>query len=329
MIEIRECVDREVWDDFILENGGHPLQLWGWGALKEKHGWHADRLLAYEFDEPIAAASVLTKKLPFPFKAFSYVPRGPVGEGSQRGEFLEELADFAKRKRKAVCLSIEPVEAEFKVPEMWRAGGNSILPALTIQLDLDKTESELLAVMAKKTRQYIRKSAADVTIKRVKTGQELDKCLAIYSQTSKRAGFNLHSKDYYHDVFHSLGDHSLIYAAYHGDEPVAFLWLAVSADTAFELYGGMNDIGQDLRANYALKWHAIKATKEWGLSTYDFGGIIGEGIATFKRSWTDDDTVLSGTFDRPLSPLYSLWVGMLPKVKKAVQKSRRIVKRSK
>lgn len=327
MIEIRECLDREAWDDLVLENGGHPLQLWGWGALKEKHGWKADRLIAYEFEEPVALASVLTKKLPFPFKAFSYVPRGPLGSRAASGEFLEELASFVRRKRKSVCVSIEPAQKEFSVPEMWRAGQNSILPALTIQLDLNKSDSELLAVMAKKTRQYIRKSATDVIIKRVKTSQELDKCLAIYTETSKRAGFNLHSRDYYHDVFHSLGDHSLIYAAYSDDQPVAFLWLAVSADTAFELYGGMNETGQELRANYALKWHAIRATKEWGLNTYDFGGIIGEGIATFKRSWAEGDTVLAATFDRPLSPLYNLWINLLPKAKKSAQKARRLLKR--
>lgn len=327
MIEIRECSDREIWDDYILDNGGHPLQLWGWGLLKEKHGWKADRIIAYEFDEPIAAALILTKKLPFPFKAFSYVPRGPVGEGRERGEFLEELASYARRRRKSVCLSIEPADTQFSTPEGWRVGTNAILPALTIQLDLNKTESELLAVMAKKTRQYIRKSAADVTIKRVKTGQELDKCLAIYDETSKRAGFSLHSKDYYHDVFHSMGEYGLIYAAYKENEPVAFLWLAISSNTAFELYGGMNDIGQDLRANYALKWHAIKATKEWGLDIYDFGGIIGEGIATFKRSWTDGDTTLVGTIDRPLSSSYNLWVNLLPNAKRTVQKTRRIFKR--
>lgn len=327
MIEIRLCEDREVWDDFILDNRGNPLQLWGWGLLKHKHGWQVDHILGYENDEPVAAALVLTKKLPLPFRAISYVPRGPVGDRGGSGEFLEVLADYIKTKRKSVCLSIEPDTASFDVPETWVSGENSVLPALTIQLDLKKTESELLSVMAKKTRQYIRKSAAGVQIRRVKEGADLDRCLEIYQQTSKRAGFNLHSNDYYHDVFHSMADNCVIYAAYINNEPVAFLWLAISAETAFELYGGMNDEGQAQRANYALKWHAIKEAKKWGLSVYDFGGIIGEGVANFKRGWTDADTQLAGTFDRPLSPFYNLWVKALPKAKKRLQKLRKLTRK--
>lgn len=321
MIELRQCSSREEWDDFVLENGGHPLQLWGWGMLKEKHGWKCDRLIGYQYDEPVAAISVLTLKVAKPLNGFSYSPRGPVGAGAS-AEFLEEVANYIRKKRHSVCLSIEPDAKEFSSIDLWQPSSNSVLPALTIQLDLRESESELLAKMAKKTRQYIRKSDADVDIRRVKTIVELDKCLDIYKETSKRADFALHSVGYYHDVFHSLGDHSLIYGAYVDDEPVAFLWLAVSADVAFELYGGMNDRGQELRANYALKWNAIKATKQWGLTTYDFGGLIGEGIATFKRSWTDGDTVLAGTFDRPLSPLYPIWSKALPRAKKAAQKLR-------
>src|SRR5690606_304455 len=132
--------------------------------------------------------------------------------------------------------------------------------------DLTKHESELLAVMAKKTRQYIRKSAAEnIVIKTVKNKQQLAKCLDMYHATAKRARFDLHNDDYYYDVFDKLGDHTVIFAAYSNDEPIAFLWLAVSADTSYELYGAMSEQGQQLRANYALKWHAIRKIKEWGL----------------------------------------------------------------
>ena len=126
--------------------------------------------------------------------------------------------------------------------------------------------------MAKKTRQYIRKSGAEaVIIRRVHTRNELDKCLAVYHETSKRAGFGLHSDQYYYDVFDKMGDYSPVFAAYVDEQPIAFLWLAISADTSYELYGGMNDLGQQLRANYALKWQAILKCREWGLMRYDFG----------------------------------------------------------
>lgn len=243
---------------------------------------------------------------------------------SRAEEFLNQAATLLKASHGVLALSVEPSSREINFVKNWRKSKNHILSNETILLDLNLSDSDLLANMAKKTRQYIRKSASDgIVIKRVRTDADLQACLAIYEQTARRAGFNLHAPQYYRDVLQSMGDHSPIFAAYVDDTPVAFLWLAVSADTAYELYGGVNDDGQRLRANYALKWHAIRKTKEWGLSEYDFGGLVAGGVSIFKQGWTDEPTVLAGTYDLPLSPLYPLWTRVLPGAKKMAQKLRR------
>ena len=321
MIELQRSTDKEKWDDYVLENGGHPLQLWGWGQLKSAHGWRADRMFAFMDEEIVGAAQLLIRKLPWPLKSIVYVPRGPIGNIEYRLQTLAALAEYAKRQYSAVTISIEPDATEYDVPKGWVVSKNKILPARTIILDLKKDESQLLTDMVKKTRQYIRKSAAeDIKIKSVRSRAELEKCLAVYHQTSERAKFSLHDDRYYYDAFTIMGDHSPVFAAYVGDQPIAFLWLAVSADTSYELYGGMNDLGQQLRANYALKWYAIRKTKEWGLTRYDFGGLINDGISTFKKSWTTEETQLAGTFDKPLSPWYGLWSRGLPTAKSLVRK---------
>jgi len=323
MIELQRCSDKEQWDDYVLENGGHPLQLWGWGQVKAGHGWAVERIFAYDEDAVVGAAQVLIRKLPTPLRSFAYIPRGPIVGTEYSTEFLDALAGFVKRNHHSVALSIEPDAADFEVPEGWVRSQNKVLSAETILLDLKKTESDLLADMAKKTRQYIRKSDADVTIKLAKGREDIEACLNLYTQTAQRAGFNTHDIQYYLDVQLQLQDHSPIYIAYEGDTPVAFLWLAISEETAYELYGGMNDRGQELRANYALKWHVIKKVKEWGLTRYDFGGLVAGGVATFKQGWSTDSTLLVGTFDKPLSPLYSVWSKGLPVAKKTLQKIRR------
>jgi lipid II:glycine glycyltransferase (peptidoglycan interpeptide bridge formation enzyme) len=323
MIELQRCSDKEQWDDYVLENGGHPLQLWGWGQVKTGHGWKAERVFAYNDEDIVGAAQILVRRLPAPFRSFAYIPRGPLVETAHSTEFLNALAGLVKRDHHSVALSIEPDAIDFEVPDGWMRSSNKILSGETILLDLTKSESDLLADMAKKTRQYIRKSGADVTIKQVKTQDDIEVCLDLYALTSKRAGFNTHDRQYYLDVFQQLQDHSPIYKAYEGEEAVAFLWLAISEKTAYELYGGMNDKGQELRANYALKWHVIKKVKEWGLERYDFGGLVAGGVAIFKQGWSEDTTLLVGTFDKPLSPLYNLWTKGLPMAKKTLQKVRR------
>lgn len=325
----KQCQDKREWDDYILEHGGHPLQLWGWGDLKAAHGWSAYRLFLDSDEEDImGVVQVLVRKLPWPLRSLAYVPRGPVVSDDNREALLNELAEYAKYTHHSVSVSIEPDSTEYAVPQGWNQSENHILPARTIILDLTRPEAELLNDMAKKTRQYIRKSSAEaMKIKMVRSRAELDKCLAVYHETAVRAKFPLHKDQYYYDAFDKLGDHSPVFAAYVDDQPIAFLWLAISADTAYELYGGMNESGQQLRANYALKWHAIRKCKEWGLTRYDFGGLLDGGITTFKKGWALEETNLAGTFDRSLSVFYGIWNSGLPLVRAMVRKIKSVFKR--
>jgi len=323
MTEVTACTDREEWDRIILEGGGHPLQLWGWGEVKTAHGWRAERLVVRGGDTIIGAAQLLIRRLPGPFKALAYVPRGPMCEEKDREVVLGALGEFVRAHHPVTVLTIEPDWGQAEFPEGWRQSPNTILAPRTLVLDLGLTEDELLSAMSKKTRQYIRKSADEVQIRQVKTALEIKECLDIYKQTAKRAGFALHGESYYEDIFEKLGEHSPVFGAFHGEKMVAFLWLAISNETAFELYGGVTDEGQQTRANYALKWQTITTMKKWGIARYDLNGLINDGISTFKQGFSDHEDQLVGTYDLPLSPLYGLWTHGLPAIKKIVRSVKR------
>lgn len=327
MISLQQCESREEWDDYVLEHGGHPLQLWGWGETKAMHGWRVERLLAYDLDKNIVGGvQVLVKRLSWPFRALAYVPRGPVVTAVNAKDLLDALSNHARSEYGAVAVSIEPDWEDLpSLPRGWKKGSNTILIPKTLILDLSKSEDELLAPMSKKTRQYIRKSSkeSEVEIRQVKDMPELEKCMNIYHETAKRAGFALHDNQYYYDVFNNLEEASPVFAAYKDGWPIAFVWLAISQATAFELYGGMNDEGQRLRANYALKWHAITKMKEWGIERYDMNGLVSDGVSTFKRGFADHENMLVGTYDKPLSPLYVIWTTALPSGKRVVRLLRR------
>jgi lipid II:glycine glycyltransferase (peptidoglycan interpeptide bridge formation enzyme) len=319
MTEVVRCDNSDEWNNVVIKRGGHPLQLWGWGEVKQAHGWQAIRLMVREEQEVIGLAQMLVKPLPAPFKALAYIPRGPICDEQKRGVTLEALASYARSTVGAVVLTVEPDwEGEFEMSG-WRKSDNTILVPRTIILDLSHSDEELMASMAKKTRQYIRKSMNDVTVRHVKSRQDITKCLEIYHQTAKRAGFALHDDDYYYDIFDKMGDFSPVFAAFHGEKMVAFLWLGISGETAFELYGGVTDEGQAVRANYALKWQVIQTMKRWGIERYDMNGLINDGISTFKQGFADHETMLVGTYDKPLLPLYSLWSRGLPAAKKIIR----------
>lgn len=344
MIRLQQCREKEKWDDFVMKNGGHPLQLWAWGQVKSEHGWRVDRILGYDANsEVVAAAQVLVRTLPFPLRAFAYVPRGPVsrvgggdhdpetvgaGSAAQTGEFLDAVAQHVKREHHAVALSIEPDAVDFTPPAGWVESENTVLSPETVLLDLTQSEADLLAHMAKKRRQYIRKSGALVETRELTSPEDFEECLDIYQQTARRADFGLHDLQYYRDVHDEMADHSPIFGAYKDGTLVSFLWLGTSATTAYELYGGMNQEGQDLRANYALKWYAIRKAKEWGMTRYDFGGLVAGGVAQFKHGWSEEFTTFAGTFDKPLSPFYLVWNKGLPLVLRTVRAVRARVAKS-
>ena len=322
MTVVTTCTNKDEWDTFINQHSGHPLQLWAWGEVKAAHNWSVERVFIQDGGQTIGAVQLLIRALPKPFTALVYVPRGPVATtNDQTTIILDALRHHAKQVYGAVVVTIEPDwEGEVAAPG-WKKSNNTILIPRTLILDLTQSTDELQAAMAKKTRQYIRKSAGEaIDIRRVETREELDQCLALYKLTSQRAGFAVHTDDYYYDIFNQFGDNSPIYAAFSDKKAVAFLWLATSQSTAFELYGGMNDEGQSLRANYALKWYAIEQMKARGVTRYDFNGLLNDGVSTFKQSFARHETMLAGTYDYALSPLYIVWNKGLPLAKKLIRK---------
>ena len=372
MLKIIEITDRKEWDDFINEHGGHPLQLWGWGELKSQSpNWKVKRVFLKNGEEKyidrkkkdhsdiVAAAQILVRKLPFPLRNFAYIPRGALvisKKPIERARISREIALWVSKniKPKPVCLTMEPDwnDEDFEVSNGWRRSKNTILIPQTLILDLTQNEDELLAKMSKKTRQYIRKSGGEVKVRQLKTKEEIDRALEIYTETAKRSGFAIHSKDYYHKLYQKMGENSPIFGAFiekeqgestkehenaetfeeyktaeervaeklKNQEMVAFLWFAQSDSVAFELYGGITEAGQKARANYALKWIAIIEMKNRGVNRYDFNGLLNDGISKFKAGFANHEDLLVGTLDFPISKTYFIWNSFLPTAKKIVRK---------
>ncbi|RNI17907.1 peptidoglycan bridge formation glycyltransferase FemA/FemB family protein [Flexivirga caeni] len=342
------CTDRDEWDATVLSLGGHPLQLWGWGALKSRYAWSAERLVV-EDGGVIGAAQVLYRRLPWPLKSLAYLPRGPIAAVSDRAAVLSALAGHVKSTHGSVTLSIEPdwadphsplekgvadeeiARLEQLPPTGWlaqvaaagfRRSANTGLIPRTLIVDLSPDEDDILKAFNSSTRQNVRKSfrAPDVRFGLVTDEGDLTQVLAINKETGRRAGFAVHDDGYHRAIRDLMGERSQLLAAWEGDDVVAFVWLVVSDATAFELYGGVSPRGMKLRLNYGLKFHAMKHVKAQGVSRYDFNGLLNDGISDFKRQFSKHEDLLIGTWDKPLSPLYPAFATALPKVRHALKR---------
>ncbi|TWP32948.1 peptidoglycan bridge formation glycyltransferase FemA/FemB family protein [Leekyejoonella antrihumi] len=343
------CHDQGEWDRLVNDAGGHPLQLWGWGELKSRYEWSAQRLLVHDGDRLVGSAQVLLRKLPVPFRSLAYVPRGPQAGQEDRARVCAALADHLKAVDKPIALTIEPdwaqpfspldkgvsdeqLAADLAAPPTgWladlrsqgfvRSDNTGLIPR-TLVVDVTRDEDAIMQELSSSTRQNVRKSfrAKDVRFGEVTTDADLQQVLEINKETGRRAEFAVHSDDYHRGIRDLMGPASQLIAAWEGDEVVAFVWLVVSGRTAFELYGGVSSRGMKLRLNYGLKFHAMTHVKAQGVERYDFNGLLGDGISDFKRQFAKHEDLLIGTWDKPLSPLYPAFAKALPVVRHTLKR---------
>jgi peptidoglycan pentaglycine glycine transferase (the first glycine) len=328
VISLNEITDQSAWDELVSNHPwGHPLQLWGWGEAKRANGWMVHRLALTQGDDVIAAAQILLWHIPRTNYNIAYIPRGPIvdPDSPERDALLLYLADWS-RDHEALYLRIEPAWKNVALPNSWRRGRNQIQLAQTYTIDLEKSEDELLEPMTKKHRQYIRKAERDgITIER---STNIEPMLKLYQETALRAGFGLHPDQYYTDLMQQLGDHNYLYYAKAEGVPVAFLWLAAGGSTAYELYGGVNVTGQELKANYYLKWYAINQMKGLNLTAYDLNGRLNDGVGQFKVGFAPDETDYIGTYDYVFNRIgYQLWERLWPIAKPIGRRIHRAIKR--
>jgi peptidoglycan pentaglycine glycine transferase (the first glycine) len=255
----------------------------------------------------------------FPW-AFAYAPRGPVCEKWDSASVLAFTAGLRQATATVPTkVSHVRIEPEIELGGPWdvdgelrhalRSGGwrpgTPIQPPRTRQIDLSADEAALWGDLRKKWRQYVNKARRD-GVRIVDAGLErLPEFYSIYQQTAKRAGFVIRTYESYVGVwnaFYKLGMCRLLIAEAPDGTPVATLFLLRVGDRVVEPYGGMTDFGAESRANYLLKWEAIRSSREQGAASYDMWGISHEGIEHFKAGFGGREIKYVGAWDLVIDP---------------------------
>jgi lipid II:glycine glycyltransferase (peptidoglycan interpeptide bridge formation enzyme) len=328
-----KTVDRSTsWNNFVNKNNGHPLQLWEWGKLKSQFNWEAEHIQIFKStrkDAPIIGGFQLLKRsLPGPFHATYYIPRGPIICGSEIKRVFDGLARYAQTdlRKTGMLLQIEPnlleSEVDLEKVNLGKPTKKTILLPQTVQLDLTKPEEKLFKSMSKKTRQYINKSSGyGAEIYLATSLEEVKICYDLYESTAAKDKFAIHDLEYYGAIFNTLKNYSKLYVAKYQSKIIAFLWNIENPNYSFELYAGATPLAYNMRLNYILKWHAIKAARKAGVKIYDLNGLLNDGIAQFKLGFSGNkSTELIGTFERSLSAKSFLYKIALPAGKKLLTK---------
>jgi lipid II:glycine glycyltransferase (peptidoglycan interpeptide bridge formation enzyme) len=181
----------------------------------------------------------------------------------------------------------------------WEAAP-AIQPVSTRIIDLSADEDALWGDLRKKWRQYVNKARTG-GVRVVDAGPErLDEFYRIYRETADRAGFLIRARSAYRDAWDAYGPDGrarLLFAELPDGEPVATLFLVRSGSRVVEPYGGMTPAGADSRANYLLKWEAIRSSKAAGATSYDLWGLAHAGIDHFKTGFGGREIRYIGAWD--------------------------------
>jgi len=181
-----------------------------------------------------------------------------------------------------------------------------IQPDRTRLIDLRVDEADLWSDLRKKWRQYVNRARSGGVRVVESEGDRLPEFYAIYRETAARAGFHIRTEESYRAVweaFRPRGRASLLFAETPDGEAVATLFLVRVGTRVVEPYGGMTAAGAESRANYLLKWEAIRRSREAGAETYDLWGLAHPGIAHFKTGFGGREVAYVGAWDLVLADL--------------------------
>lgn len=307
----------------------HPLQSWEWGEFREKTGVLVVRLGHFEDDQLTDGWQVTFHKVPRTSLTVGYCPKCSLPT-PQVFEALKTIGE----KNQAIFIKFEPniglpasqdktglQEIKKFLLDNGCTHGRPLFTKYTFQINLEKSEEELLANMKQKTRYNIGLSfRKGVRISEDNSDTAFHEYLDLtFKETTRRQGFYAHDRDYHQKMWDSLkpsGIAHLLKAKW--QEKTLVTWvLFVFGETLYYPYGASSSENRDLMASNLMMWETIRFGKHMGLKTFDLWGCLGPdadpkdpwyGFHYFKEGYGPTLIEFIGTFDFILdTPKYQFY----------------------
>lgn len=300
---------REEWNRFVAAQPGATIyQSYEWGEIRRAHGWDPIYLALTDGKEWMAAALILTKRIPGNLGTIFYSPRGPIAKNWEG--VVPQLRDAARtlaRERNALFWRIEPpttVDDLESAKELSKAGFSSILqewsywnrPKYEMQLNIAEGETAAFGKLTSKIRTKVRHaSKRGVVIEEGCGEQDLESFYRLLQDTGMKKRIPVRRLDYFqtlYQIFVKSGMGRLFIARKEG-APVA-AGLTVRFGSMATLLYLSNDYSMQ-RAGWAVQWEMLRWAMAQGCTIYDFGGTgttyppqetdKGYGVYQFKQSF--------------------------------------------
>lgn len=302
-ITIKNIIDKTAWEDFILsKNEANFLQSWSWGEFHKALGKIINRTGFYEKSKLVGVMLSIVE----PARRGKYltVPGGPIINWQDKNvvnEFAKQIKQIAKEN---ICVFVR-VRPQLKSDDfsknLFKNLGFIKAPMhlhaeLTSQLDVAKSEEELMTQMRKTTRYEIKKAMKEnIKITTSTNEKDIQKFYDLQIETAKRQKFVPFSHKFLYEQFKVFAENgnALLYRAEFGKKLLAQAFIIFYGKEAVYHYGASADEGRRYPGAYLIQWEAIKEAKKRGLTRYNFWGVAPEnnlshrfsGLSLFKRGF--------------------------------------------
>ncbi len=316
--------DKNNWEQNIkLFKEANFLQSWNWGVFQESMGKIITRLLVRHDGNLVGMVQLVREAA----KRGTYlsIAGGPLlnwDDENLVSQTFEEIKRIAK-EQSAVFIRFRPQSLNSQklsdtVRKLGAVASQMHLTAdLTLQLDLTKSEDEILQQMRKNTRYSIKKAEKDgITTIFSKDKNDIKKFCDFQNDLAKRHGFVPFSYDFLFNQFSSFldDDQVILIHSFKDDILLASAFIIFYNGEAVYHYGISTPENGKFPGSYACQWAAIKEAKRRGLLKYNFWGIAPEeeknhrfaGVSIFKRGFGGEEVQYLPSHDIPLSVKYSL-----------------------
>lgn len=321
----------------------HPLQSFEWGEFRKKTKIQVIRRAAVEKNSLANSYQITVHKTPnFPYQ-IGYFPKGDF----PNEELLKDLQETGG-KNNISFIQLEPNIFKSKDNHLsndLRKSFHPLFTKFTFNLDLTKSEDDLLKNMQQKTRYNVRLSEKKgVSVKIDNSDKAFNEYLRLTDETTNRQKFYAHDKTYHKLLWEIVGNKKnesfnpnklqahLLTATYNKKTLVTYI-LFTFKDKLYYPYGASSSEHREVMASQAAMWGAIKFGKELGLKSFDMWGAANVpeptkndpyyGFHRFKLGFGAELVEFIGSYDLVINPLNYRLLTVADKVRWAYLRARK------
>lgn len=320
-MELKNMIVREILPEEKEQYNklvGHVMQSYEWGEFRSVMGIKVLRMGYFEKDKLIGGFTLSIHSIPHTGFSVGYLPKGFLPD-----EMLVSNLKKIGIENNCIFIKLEPnVERSDAVIKILDDLGlvnslKSLFTKYTFQLDLSKSEDELMRQMREKTRYNTRLAIKKGVV--VTEENSFEDYYTLMKETTERNNFFAHNENYHRKMWEIMSKNKvghLLVARYQNTALTAWI-LFVFNNVLYYPYGASSSSYRELMSSNLMMWEAIRFGKKMGCNLFDMWGSLGPdpdpkdewyGFHRFKEGYSPRLVEFVGSYDLIINPkLYPLY----------------------